>query len=205
MLSAPVKSAKRISSLFSLNSNADDLPLKNQHPSPPQRSQSANRLSKASSSRASAHHHHHQHVSGSPSQSPLRHPVYSVASESVERFDLLDGLLPPPPALTDVNQDLATSSFGPSERRSGSRSRSASRPSSSGGLSMSDQRRSRTPTSMRRSWMPGWSRPESAVEPKTPVPNAWIAGLDQKVPYDLEPLSRGDKVRRTGRSKHKHY
>ena len=42
----------------------------------------------------------------------------------------------------------------------------------------------------------GWSRPESmTVEPAKPaVPNAWIAGLDQKLPYDLGPLSKGEQI-----------
>lgn len=44
--------------------------------------------------------------------------------------------------------------------------------------------------------MPGRSR-ASSVDKRAPpqlLPSAWIAGLDQKVLYDLGPLSRGEQV-----------
>lgn len=66
---------------------------------------------------------------------------------------------------------------------------------------MRDQSRPGTPNSHRRkSWMPGWSRPGSMdIKPASPTlatgaPAAWIAGLEQKVVYDLDPLSRGEQV-----------
>jgi hypothetical protein len=45
--------------------------------------------------------------------------------------------------------------------------------------------------------MPGRSRASSIDKrPLAPqLPAAWIAGLDQKVVYDLSPLSRGEQVR----------
>jgi hypothetical protein len=44
--------------------------------------------------------------------------------------------------------------------------------------------------------MPGRSRASSIDKRPTPMlPAAWIAGLDQKVVYDLGPLSRGEQVR----------
>lgn len=46
--------------------------------------------------------------------------------------------------------------------------------------------------------MPGRAR-ASSVDPRPATtaagPNAWIAGLEQKILYDLEPLARGDQVR----------
>lgn len=46
--------------------------------------------------------------------------------------------------------------------------------------------------------MPGRAR-ASSVDPRpattTAGPSAWIAGLEQKILYDLEPLARGDQVR----------
>lgn len=189
MLSAPVKSAKRISSLFSLGSNKDG----SISPSP---------------------------VSpGFPKSSPEQHPQDATRPRSASRpsrivsqpnpdtltnFNL-DDPLPPPPSLLAVNQDLANSpSTGPDGRpQSRGRRRSSSRPASAAGLFVpgggSDSRPS-TP-SKRRSWIPGRVRASSVDTRGPPSPQlppnqsgAWIAGLDKKIAYNLEPLARGDQV-----------
>lgn len=196
MLSAPVKSAKRISSLFSLGSHKDSsVSTSPVSPgfSPDQGPQDASRPRTASR--------------------PTRivsQPNLDVSDSRLARspgpndgFDL-DDPLPPPPSLLAVNQDLAsTSSSSPDGRpQSRGRRRSNSRPASAAGLfvpgSGADSRPS-TP-SKRRSWIPGRVRASSVdtrVPPASPqpqMPSAWIAGLDQKIVYDLEPLARGEQV-----------
>lgn len=204
MLSAPVKSARRISSFFSSSSNNDDTTSVASKRQSPQRPHSS-RLVRASPDRASNGHFYNS--SRNASQSSLRgrsphDPHIRNPLPPEGRFDL-NSPLPPPPSLMDVNQDLAQDLAKPVRASSPDgdprrHSRSASRPSSSGSLSMSEPRRSRTPTShvnKRKSWMPGMQlRPESIIEQRPPVPSAWVAGLDQRVPYDLEPLSRGEQV-----------
>jgi hypothetical protein len=105
---------------------------------------------------------------------------------------------PPPPSLLAVNQDLANSAPSSPGSRPQSRGRDMSRPSSSAGLAIpgsTPDSRPSTPSSKRRSWMPGRSRASSIDKRATPMlPAAWIAGLDQKVVYDLGPLSRGEQV-----------
>lgn len=209
MLSAPVKSAKRISSIFSLGSNRDhnDSAASSPQPSPHLPDHSPE-------------HHNQLQPDHQPSpqptngaHSPNGDAVGSAPSNrnitpaSVPDLDL-ESPLPPPPSLLDINQDLADSANSPSDNGTNGRGRrrsSASRPRSSGGLSISDLPlpvpRPRTPSSnsaaKRRSWMPGFSSRSESMEIKAAAastPNAWIAGLDQKVSYDLDPLSRGDQV-----------
>ena len=196
MLSAPGKSAKRISSLFNLGSHKDDA---SSLPPPP-----SSRLTR--SSREPSPSNQPRHVS-SPGlrASPIDGVrTGSATPGSANRFDL-EAPLQPPPSLLDVNQDLVNSPPGSPDARPRSRGRAqaGSRPGSSGGLSVRDQSRSATPSSNpRRSWIPGFSRPTS-VDMKSaaaggappPAAAAWIAGLEQKVTYDLDSLSRGGQVR----------
>lgn len=194
MLSAPVKSAKRISSLFSLGSHKDqngpDSPASPGFP--PSSDISQDRRRRQSTSRPTRHVSTPSSVFSEPRTVP-----------PMDRFDL--DSLPPPPSLLSVNHDLASSApSSPVDSRPRSRGRELNRPSSSAGLvipgSNPDSRPS-TP-SKRRSWMPGMGARSraSSVDKRPPqpmMPGAWIAGLDQKVVYDLGPLSRGEQVRNT--------
>ncbi|OJJ74336.1 hypothetical protein ASPBRDRAFT_52463 [Aspergillus brasiliensis CBS 101740] len=198
MLSAPVKSAKRISSLFSLGSNRDSsIPSSPASPnlpkpsSPDQLPQDARPRSASRPIRA---------VSNPQSDyTDARTPVSPIPNDG---FDL-DEPLQPPPSLLAVNQDLANSAPNSPDGRpqSRGRGRSGSRPSSAAGLFVpgsGPDSRPGTPSSKRRSWMPGRAR-ASSVDPRpatttTAGPNAWIAGLEQKILYDLEPLARGDQI-----------
>ncbi|KAL2799693.1 hypothetical protein BJX66DRAFT_292447 [Aspergillus keveii] len=192
MLSAPVKSAKRISSLFSLGSNKDA-----STPSPP-RSPSVPKLSpdqmpqdkrRRSSSRPAR-------LASNPVPN-FSQPMSPIARDS----DLdLDSPLPPPPSLLAVNQDLADSTPNSPDGRPQSRGRrlSSSRPSSSAGLAVpgsGPDSRPGTP-SKRRSWMPGRARASSIDARASPqqLPGAWIAGLEHKIPYDMGPLGRGEQI-----------
>ncbi|OQE46580.1 hypothetical protein PENCOP_c001G05498 [Penicillium coprophilum] len=179
MLSAPVKSAKRISSLFSLGSKDRD---SSSTVSSPVNSENIDGRRRSSSKPT-------RHVS-------TPNPVFS--SEPRTMPDSLDmESLPPPPSLLAVNQDLANSAPSSPVGRPQSRGRDVSRPSSSAGLAIpgsTPDSRPSTP-SKRRSWMPGRSRASSIDKRPTPMlPAAWIAGLDQKVVYDLGPLSRGEQI-----------
>lgn len=181
MLSAPVKSAKRISSLFSLGSKDRD---SQNSPVSPGFQETANR--RRSSSKPTRH---------------VSTPNAVFSSEPRTMPDPLDlESLPPPPSLLAVNHDLASSApSSPSDARPRSRGRDMSRPSSSVGLAIPGSNPDSRPStpSKRRSWMPGRSRASSIDKrPLAPqLPAAWIAGLDQKVVYDLSPLSRGEQVR----------
>lgn len=184
MLSAPVKSAKRISSLFSLGSKDRD--SQSSSASSPVLNSAENPIDKRRQS----------------SSKPTRHVSTPNAVFSSEPRTIPDNLdmesLPPPPSLLAVNQDLANSAPSSPGSRPQSRGRDMSRPSSSAGLAIpgsTPDSRPSTPSSKRRSWMPGRSRASSIDKRQTPMlPAAWIAGLDQKVVYDLGPLSRGEQV-----------
>ena len=196
MLSAPVKSAKRISSLFSLGSHKD-------HSSPPpipsntspgfNSSDTPQDRHRRSSSRPT------RHVSTPNSSNSAYSEPRTVPNAPLEPFDLES--LQPPPSLLAVNQDLATSAPSTPDSRPRSRGRDMSRPSSSAGLTIpgsTPDSRPSTP-SKRKSWMPGMGGRSraSSVDKRVPaasLPAAWIAGLDQKVAYDLGPLSRGEQV-----------
>lgn len=189
MLSAPVKSAKRISSLFSLGTNKDQ----NGPGSPgfPPSDISHDRR-RRSSSRPTRHVSTPNTVFSEPRTMPNASPM--------DRFDL--DSLPPPPSLLSVNHDLAHSTpSSPVDSRPRSRGRELSRPASSAGLAIpgsAPDSRPSTP-SKRKSWMPGMSGRSraSSVDKRPPqpmLPAAWIAGLDQKVIYDMGPLSRGEQV-----------
>ncbi|KAJ9196000.1 hypothetical protein DTO166G4_477 [Paecilomyces variotii] len=189
MLSAPVKSAKRISSLFNLGGSTKDHGSSSSSPtgSPDHIAVDAPR-----GSSRSARHVSSPHVLSSESR----------ASGSGPADDLdLNEPLPPPPSLLAVNQDLANSAGNSSNGRPQSRGR----PSTSGGLAPPGSRsgsRPGTPTdhkNKRRSWMPGRTRASSVDNrPSVPMPadvsTAWVAGLEQKVVYDLGPLARGEPI-----------
>ncbi|KAI9370091.1 hypothetical protein BJX61DRAFT_112305 [Aspergillus egyptiacus] len=191
MLSAPVKSAKRISSLFSLSSNKDAAnPSSPRSPGSPKAlpDQSPQAARPRSRSRAAR-------VVSQPAPTSLQ----SMHPGPVDNLDL-DAPLRPPPSLLAVNQDLAESAPNSPDGRPQSRGRrlSSSRPSSSGGLAVPgtgpDSPRSTTP-SKRRSWMPGRVRASSVDARSSPqLPSAWIAGLEHKILYDLGPLGRGEQI-----------
>ncbi|KAJ5551730.1 hypothetical protein N7461_006428 [Penicillium sp. DV-2018c] len=189
MLSAPVKSAKRISSLFSLGSKDRDSQT-SPVTSPALKSSENLPLDKRrrSNSRPT------RHVS-------TPNAVFSPSEPRTmpDKLDL-EGL-PPPPSLLAVNSDLASSAPSSPVGRPQSRGREMSRPSSSAGLAIPGSNPDSRPStpSKRRSWMPGRSRASSMDKRSNPPPSpmlpaAWIAGLDQKVVYDLGPLSRGEQI-----------
>jgi hypothetical protein len=193
MLSAPVKSAKRISSLFSLGSHKDqNAPGSPISPGLNGSSDLSQDRGRRSNSRPTRHVSTPNAVFSEPRTVPNAGPV---------GFDFES--LPPPPSLLAVNHDLAVSApSSPTDARPRSRGRDMTRPSSSAGLAIpgsTPDSRPGTP-SKRRSWMPGMmgrSR-ASSVDKRMPtpvLPSAWIAGLDQKVAYDMEPLARGGQVR----------
>lgn len=196
MLSAPAKSAKRISSLFSLGNanNNNNNSSKDPSPSPqspgfPKPTDQPRRDRRRSLSRIA-----------------LRHVSAPNLDQSSPRTDnyALENPLPPPPSLLSVNQDLAgnTNNSPDSRPQSRGRRRTLVRPASSHSLAVpgstgGDSGMS-TP-SKRRSWMlPGRNRASSMdtrLPPSSPkLPGAWIAGLDQKIVYDLDPLSKGEQV-----------
>lgn len=195
MLSAPVKSAKRISSLFSLSSNRDSPESSSPNPSLPTKPAHDHfpRDRRQSSARPAP-----RHVSAPQFDSSDSRSFMAGANDNFS----LD--LPPPPPLASVNQDVADNAgSSSSDGRPQSRGRrlSSNRPVSAAGLFVpgsAPDSRPGTP-SKRRSWIPGRNRASSmdnrfmpASPP--PLPGAWIAGLDQKVLYDLAPLSRGEQV-----------
>jgi hypothetical protein len=191
MLSAPVKSAKRISSLFSLGGHKDQ-----NGPGSPTASGIPNDISNDRRQRSSSRPTRHV----STPNAAFSEPRTVHNSSQMEQFDL--DSLPPPPSLLAVNHDLASSApSSPVDSRPRSRGRDFSRPSSSAGLAIpgsTPDSRPSTP-SKRRSWMPGMAGRSraSSVDKRPPAPSlpgAWIAGLDQKVVYDMGPLARGDQV-----------
>ncbi|OJJ45635.1 hypothetical protein ASPZODRAFT_152671 [Penicilliopsis zonata CBS 506.65] len=198
MLSAPVKQAKRISSLFSLGSHSqkDQGSSNNSSPvgSPGLVKGSPDQLPRDQQQQHQQHHRRSssRHTRGgtSPHVDPTE-PRTIVSPGPIDQLDL-DSPLQPPPSLLALNQDLAdTSGTGPDGRP-----QSRGRSSSAGGLFVpgtGPDSRPGTP-SKRRSWMPGRMRASSMDRRVQQMPNAWIAGLDQKVPYELDPLVRGQQI-----------
>ncbi|KAL2823401.1 hypothetical protein BDW59DRAFT_148826 [Aspergillus cavernicola] len=194
MLSAPVKSAKRISSLFSLGSNKD-ANKDASNPSSP-RSPGLPKLSPdqiPQDTRPRSNSRPARIVS-----SPVPNFSQPMPPSPMDNFDF-DTPLPPPPSLLTVNQDLADSASNSPDGRPQSRGRrmSSSRPSSSAGLGVpgsGPDSRPGTP-SKRRSWMPGRARASSVDTRASPqLPSAWIAGLEHKILWDIAPLGRGEQV-----------
>lgn len=198
MLSAPAKSAKRISSLFSLGSAKDNGSSTSPSASPRLKTTPDH----VGQDRVRSNSRPTRHVSSPQVLSSETRPVQQTPG-ALDDLDL-NSPLPPPPSLLAVNQDLADTAGNSPDGRPQSRGRS--RPSSSGGLAPPGSGpipRPGTPSeskaSKRRSWMPGRSRASSvdnrANNTNNQMPNAWVAGLDQKVPYDIGPLLRGEPVR----------
>ncbi|EAW07386.1 uncharacterized protein ACLA_020940 [Aspergillus clavatus NRRL 1] len=194
MLSAPVRSARRISSLFSLGSHKESPPTPSSPVSPSIPKQSPDQYPQDAQQRPGSSSRPARLVSNPMSEYSDARSIRSSAP--IDHLDL-DEPLPPPPSLLAVNQDLATSANSAPDGRPQSRGRSGSRPSSSGGLFVpgtAPDSRPGTP-SKRRSWIPGRARassidnrPQSTSTQTTQMPSAWIAGLDQKILYDIGPL-----------------
>ncbi|KAL1962382.1 hypothetical protein VTN77DRAFT_9721 [Rasamsonia byssochlamydoides] len=177
MLSAPVKSARRISSLLNLGSNRDSRSLKPQQKDSPD-------LSAQPSGRARSSSRPARHASAPQPNSTESRP--KTSSGPIDPLDLNDPL-PPPPSLLAVNKALSEGG----DSRPGSRDSSPalappSRPGTPG--------ESHPRLSKRKSWMPGKLRSPSSMDVRVHEYEAWVAGLDQKIPYDLGPLSRGEVI-----------
>ena len=206
MLGVQTKSAgRRISSLFSLGSNKDSSnnsivssPTGSPRPTTSQKSSPEqtpyDRLSKPVRPM--------RHVASAQNLSPnFSKPLSPTNSSSTNLADPgLDVPLRPPPSLASLHGDMD------SNGSSGSRpsSRGGSRPSSSGGLAPpggAPRPRPTTPSDgkKRRSWMPGRaSRIVSMGGPSPDLPdhgvNAWVAGLNEIIPYGTGPLVSGGMV-----------
>lgn len=189
MLSAPVKSARRISSLFNMKTNRDSASSSTSSGSPKQ--MPSNTHLSVDHRRARSHSRPAvRHASSPQPHSTEARPTTSHGFDP-DHLDL-NSPLPPPPSLYAINQDLGDS--GPSQR---SHSRSASATRGPGA-------RSRTPDphshQRRRSWMPGKANsividaPAVGDQHDLNAFDAWVAGLDQKIPYDLARLMQGEQV-----------
>ncbi|PGH28260.1 hypothetical protein AJ80_00151 [Polytolypa hystricis UAMH7299] len=202
MLSVSSKSAKRISSLFSLGSK-DSAPPESEHHRHDSSSKSSNRSASVGSS--------HQASELLPPPLPshaLRHSVsaqhlntssnVSISSRIVSAPLPADpsAHLAPPPSLGSINPSL---SDGSSERHGRHRSFSGSisgvtsgfaRPRSSSQVRAGQE--SRLMKGM--SWLPGKSRTSSTDATFSPISRAWIAGTGQEIPYDANPLTAGERV-----------
>ncbi|KAH8698975.1 hypothetical protein BGW36DRAFT_358483 [Talaromyces proteolyticus] len=191
MLSAP-NTARRISSLFNLKTNRESAASSTSSGSP---KQSPDRYLAPDHRRARSHSRPAVRHASSPQPNIGESEGRPRTSHgAIEPLDL-DTPLPPPPSLLSINQDLDD----PGSQR-GSHSRQGSR-SSSPGPSKSFDPRSHN---RRKSWMLGKGsvslpRPDTGIprleveDPYSGV-DAWIAGLEQKIPYELEALTRGDRV-----------
>lgn len=193
MLSAPVKSARRISSLFNMKTNRDSTSSSTSSGSPKQ--MPSNTHLSVDHRRARSHSRPAvRHASSPQPHSTEARPTTSHGFDP-DHLDL-NSPLPPPPSLYAINQDLSDS--GPpqqSHSRQGSRSASATRGPGA---------RSRTPDphshQRRRSWMLGKSNsvvidaPAVGDQYDLNAFDAWVAGLDQKIPYDLARLMQGEQV-----------
>jgi hypothetical protein len=200
MLSAPAKSARRISSLFNVRSSRDSGTLSasssgspNLHPD--QQHMGSRQSRPRSSSRPAV-----RHASSPQPNSTESH--LSTSHGPVEPLDLdhSTGPLQPPPSLLAVNNELHDDSSSRGRHgRTGSRSSSVPRPLSSAGLAASirgvSSRRTSPDSQNRLSLMIGKPEDGSMGSPLAHGYDAWVAGLDQKIPYDLEPLAQGETVR----------
>jgi hypothetical protein len=197
-VSGPVKSARRIFSFLPIGSSKESNPTtasptdspRSTRPSPDQaiRDESSRNIPLAP-----------RHASSPPPS--LSSDLHLKANADPVEDLRLDLPLLPPPSLATLNQDPAgrmsdSSGSGPQSRR-------GSRPPSFAGVSTVGVRppsRPGTPNeskaSKRRSWMPTRSRAPS-VENKNHEIEAWIAGVDPKIPYDLSLLAKSERVRAT--------
>lgn len=208
MLSIPVKSAKRLSSLFSLGSSKDnsdqdvqvsrqsalqkappphETPVRDQRQLHPQQN-------KTSTGRSLRHATSAQHLSANSLGVLPSNRNVSAPLPAQEPANDNDGILLPPPPLNTLNADLSDST---SERRmswSGGLSNMAtgfSRPASRSGLFSAVNTDPKS--SKGRSWLPGKGRLSSVdLNQREPSMRAWIAGRD--IEYDINPLLNGEKV-----------
>ncbi|WEW54747.1 hypothetical protein PRK78_000172 [Emydomyces testavorans] len=201
MLTAPAKSAKRLSSLFSLGSSKET-------------KESNSQVKTHSSTRSqSCHPGRPVHHVATSSQPTLRHTAsvqnfqdsqnLTFASRNVSAplpvgDPSRDEVLMPPPSLSTVNPDVAvelTSDDGHKRRQSwGGSLPGIGRPRSGSGLRPPGQN-TESRLSKGKSWVPGRARRGSdAVPDSKPMMRAWIAGTPQEIPYDVDQLVAGERV-----------
>ncbi|KAI2084578.1 hypothetical protein LOZ35_006771 [Ophidiomyces ophidiicola] len=193
MLAAPAKSAKRLSSLFSLGSSRpkDDSKPPRSHAASHSQSQSPS-PSQSQSPHATAARH-----GPSASQPALRHSasVQDLHNKTTSTPRNVSAPLPsceflPPPALAMVNPSVAAADpLDDSRQRPQSWATNFSRP-------MSACEPLPTPKPPKtRSWVPGKLRKASDAMPNPAQKmRAWVAGTPQDIPYDVDRLVAGDKV-----------
>ncbi|KUL85563.1 hypothetical protein ZTR_08033 [Talaromyces verruculosus] len=171
MLSAPVKSARRISSLFNMKTNRDSASSSTSSGSPKQ--MPSNTHLSVDHRRARSHSRPAvRHASSPQPHSTEARPTTSHGYDP-DHLDL-NSPLPPPPSFRS-----ASATRGP-----GARSKTPD--------PHSHQRR--------RSWMPGkansivFDAPVASEQYDLNAFDAWVAGLDQKIPYDLARLMQGEQI-----------
>ncbi|KAK2771646.1 hypothetical protein FQN52_005036 [Onygenales sp. PD_12] len=223
MLSVPSKSARRLSSLFSLGSSkepsadGDSLPPNpppyseepQEQPQPPQESQTQTQTQtqlqpdppQSDSPPAGPPLRHAastQHLKTNSLSVPLsnRNVSAPLPSDMASR-DSDDGHLLPPPSVAASQADSSDPSHTARDRR---QSWSGGVVNMAAGLARpvsriqsvvsSDARAAKT-----KSWVPGKSRVNSMdVKPPPALLRAWIAGAGEDIPYDIDPLTHGEKV-----------
>jgi hypothetical protein len=144
------------------------------------------------------------HLPGSPGstlQSTSKHRLHKSnpsAGLSLPTLNTMAAmpLVPPPMINADGLQGPQSTCSSGQASREGSRSR----PTTPNMLTSYDNlpsSRPQTPTSAKtskkRSWLPGKSE-KSLVGQERHEPQAWIAGLKERIPYNLEPLINGEKA-----------
>ncbi|PGH35416.1 hypothetical protein GX50_01754 [[Emmonsia] crescens] len=212
MLSLPSKSARRLSSLFSLGpskDNSDDVQSSSQssqpipqNPPPPyeapryelgQQQPQQTRVSTGPNLRHAAS---AQHLSTDSLGIPPSNRNVSAPLPTQEFTNDDDGKLLPPAPLSTVNADLSDFTGERRQSWSGGLSNMAagfSRPASRSGLLSAVNIDSNSRSVKTRGWLPGKGR-LSSVDLNQPQRSlrAWIACLG--VEYDLNPLLNGEKV-----------
>ena len=142
-------------------------------------------------------------VTQSPSKNKL-HKNASSGTYTPPPIDTMSMPLAPPPVLSSDGIARPPSSAGHLSRpgsRQASREASRSRPTTPSLLVPSDSAtslsRPQTPDSKKiskkRSWLPG-KLDKTFADTGHHLPQAWIAGLREHVPYDLNSLLDGEKV-----------
>ncbi len=189
--------SNRLSSLLSLGHSKHD----------------SNSSLSVSSSSSNLHDASQDHAFGSSgtsqaTQSPPKNKLQKNSPSGTYILPPIDTMatpLAPPPVLSEDGIARPPSSAGQLSRpgsRQASREASRSRPTTPSLLVTSDSAtslsRPHTPDSKklskRRSWLPGKSDKMFAEAGHHP-PQAWIAGLREHVPYEINPLLNGEKVR----------
>ncbi|EAS32155.3 uncharacterized protein CIMG_03179 [Coccidioides immitis RS] len=201
MLGAPGKSAKRLSSLFSLGSSKE--PKQDKHQarthaaSGSLSSQSAKSVDHASASSQRTIRHAASVQNFQDSQTVIPAPR-NVSAPLPVADPHRDSLLMPPPSLAVVNSDVAAeSSSNENHRRRQSWGGSIpglGRPRSGTGTRPSNLNTESRP-SKGRSWVPGRSgRGSEVVTDSRPMMRAWIAGTHHEMPYDVDKLVAGERI-----------